>query len=203
MKMSLNFRLVTLAGMGLLALGCLGPGTQRSPQLYVLDAVVPATTSAKTDLSVGVGPVSIPERLDRPQILTRSSPHEVEIAEFERWAEPLEKSFALVLAENLSRAIPTDRISVFPWNRTAPVELQVAVVVTRFEREPDGVVTLATRWRLIGSSGREVRPQQNSTYRESAGGSTRELVAAMSRAIGAFSQDIASALRSAAQSSPQ
>jgi uncharacterized lipoprotein YmbA len=185
-----------LAAVGIFALGCLGPGTERQPQLYVLDTVVPATESEKLDLAVGVGPVSIPERLDRPQILTRSSDHEVEIAEFDRWAEPLEKSFALVLAENLSRALPTDRVSLYPWRRTTPVDLQVTVVVTRFEREPDGAVTLAARWRLIGPAGLEVRPQRSSTYREAAGDSTEELVAAMSRAIGAFAQEVAVALRS-------
>lgn len=201
--MRCNIRFSALVAVGIFALGCLGPGTERPTRLYVLDAAVPAAASARIDLSVGVGPISIPERLDRPQILTRSSEHEVEIAEFEHWAEPLEKSFALVLAEDLSRAIPTDRISVYPWSRTVPVELQVAVVVTRFERETDGIVTLAARWRLIGPGGREVRPQQSSTYRESAGASTGELVAAMSRTIGAFAQDIASALRSAARPSPQ
>lgn len=201
MRTSSDIRLSGLAAVGILALGCLGPGTVRSPQFYVLDAVVPATASAKTDLSIGVGPVSLPERLDRPQILTRSGDHEVQIAEFDRWAEPLEKSFGLVLAENLSRAIPTDRVSVYPWSRTTPVELQVAVVVTRFERDPDDIVTLAARWRLIGPGGGEVQPQRSSTYRESGAGSTEELVAAMSRAIGAFAQDIAIALHSAAQSS--
>jgi hypothetical protein len=203
MKMSLDIRLVGLAAVGILGLGCLGAGTTRSPQLYVLDAVVPAAASEPIELSVGVGPVSIPERLDRPQILTRSSEHEVEIAEFERWAEPLEGSFATVLAEDLSRAIPTERIRVYPWRRATPVELQVAIVVTRFEREPDGVLTLTARWSLIGSGGREVRPQQNNTYREPAGGSTEELVAAMSRAIAAFAQDLAPVLRAAATSSGQ
>jgi uncharacterized lipoprotein YmbA len=193
--MTVDIRRLGLAAVGILVFGCLGPGTERMPRLFVLDAVAPAGESAKTDLSVGVGPVSIPDRLDRPQILTRSSRHEVELAEFDQWAEPLEKSFALVLAENLSRTIPTDRISVYPWNRSTPVELRVAVVVTRFEREPDGNVTLAARWRLIGPDGREVRPPLHSRYRESAGASTEEGVAAMSRAIAAFAQDIAAMLR--------
>jgi uncharacterized lipoprotein YmbA len=196
--MSFDIRRFGLAAVGIFALACFGRGTERLPRLYVLDAVVPVTESAKTDLSVGVGPIVLPKRLDRPQILTRSSENEVEISEFDRWAEPLEKSFAGVLAEDLSRAIPSDRITLYPWSRTTPIDFQVAVAVTRFEREPDGVVTLAARWRLIGPGGREVRPQQNSSYRESAGDSTGELVAAMSRAIAAFAQDIAIALRSAA-----
>jgi len=196
--MTVELRRLGLAAVGIVAFGCLGPGTERMPQLYVLDAVGPVADSATTDLAIGVGPVSIPERLDRPQIVTRSSRYEVELAEFDRWAEPLEQSFARVLAENLSRAIPTDRISLYPWNRSTPVELQVAVVVTRFEREPDGSVTLETRWRLTGPGGREVRPQFHSSYRESAGDSTEELVAAMSRAIAAFARDVAAMLRAAA-----
>lgn len=201
MRVRLELRLLGFLAAAMLALGCLAPGVERAPRLYSLDPVVPFPESPKTDLALGVGPVSLPERLDRPQILTRSSRYEVEIAELERWAEPLDKSFARVLAENLSRAIPTDRISMYPWSRKTPVDVQVAVVVTRFEAEPDGFVTLATRWRLIGSGGGELRAQQSDRYREAAGSSTEELVAAMSRTVGAFSRDVASALRSAAESS--
>jgi uncharacterized lipoprotein YmbA len=198
--MSFDIRPFALVAALIFAFGCFGSGTEEQPRLYVLDALIPVTESEKLDLSVGVGPILLPERLDRPQILTRSSEHEVAVSDFDRWAEPLEKGFAAVLAEDLSRAIPSDRITLYPWNRSTPVELQVAVVVTRFEREPDGGVTLAARWRLIGPGGWEVRSQQNSSYREAAGDSTDELVAAMSRTIAAFAQDVAIALRSAAQS---
>ena len=61
---------------------------------------------------VAVGPVAIPDYLDRPQILTRSGPSELQLAEFERWAGSLEKDVSRVLAENLSTLLEKDHVIV-------------------------------------------------------------------------------------------
>ena len=48
---------------------------------------------------IGVGPVTVPDYLDRPQIATRSSSSSLQFSEFDRWAEPLEKNLMRVLAD--------------------------------------------------------------------------------------------------------
>ena len=187
-------RLAAVAA-GLFVLGCLGPSPTRAPRLFVLDATVPAVSGAKLDVSIGVGPVSLPKRLDRPQILTRTTDYEVRLAEFDQWAEPLDRSFARAVAENLARSIPTDRVAVYPWNRRAGIDWKIEIDVTRFEREADGSVTLAASWRLIGEGERETFHFGASTLHETPNLSTAgALVAAMSRAVGALSSEIAAAL---------
>jgi uncharacterized lipoprotein YmbA len=47
------------------------------------------TVPAEQRIAVAVGPIAIPDYLDRPQILTRSGPRELELSEFERWAGSL------------------------------------------------------------------------------------------------------------------
>lgn len=52
----------SLAAVALFVSGCLGPGTTRSPQFFVLSAVVdPAAQEAEnSELRLGIGPVALP-----------------------------------------------------------------------------------------------------------------------------------------------
>ncbi len=189
-------RYLTAAAAGLLAVGCLGSSPTQAPRLFVLDATQPAAGAAKLGVSIGVGPISIPKRLDRPQILTRIADHEVQVAEFDQWAEPLDRSFARAVAENLARTLPTDRVAVYPWSHGAEPDWKIEIDVTRFEREADGSVTLAVRWRLIDDRKRLTFHHGASTFRENPGLSTTgALVAAMSRLVGALSGEIAATIQ--------
>lgn len=188
-------RRLAVAASGLLVLGCLGPSPTQAPRLFVLDATAPAASGAELDVSIGVGPISLPKRLDRPQILTRTTDHEVQLAEFDQWAEPLDRGFARAVAENLARSIPTDRVAVYPWDRSAEIDWKIQIDVTHFEREADGSVILAARWRLIDEGERKTLHHDASTFREIPDHSTvGALVAAMSRAVGALSSEIAAAI---------
>ena len=183
---------LVVAAAGLFAVGCLGTSPTQAPRLFVLDATQPETSAAKLDLSIGVGPISMPKRLDRPQILTRTTLHEVRLAEFDQWAEPLDRSFARVVAENLARLLPTDRATVYPWNRGADIDWKIEIDVSRFEREPDGSVTLAARWQVIDDRERRIVHHGASTLRETPDRSeTGALVAALSRTVAALSREIA------------
>ncbi len=189
--------LLSCAAAAALLTGCLGPGTTRPTRLFVLNATAapPVAAAETSDLRLGVGRISLPELLNRPQIVMRTGANEVLVANFSQWAEPLERSIPSVLSENLARLIGTDQVSVYPWPTPMAIDLKVEIAVIRFEGNSDGVVSLVARWRLVRASGSEARPLQTSSYAESAAsGSTEALVAAMSRALASLSRDIASAI---------
>jgi len=168
--------------------------------MYVLDAVAPVAAGAKRSVSLGVGPIAFPKRLDRPQIVTRIAEHKVKLAEFDHWAEPLERSFARAVAENLARSIPTDRVAVYPWTRVGDVDWKIEIDVSRFEREVDGSVTLAARWRVIGSGDRRARYYGAADFRETPADSTMAaMVETMSEMVGSLSERIAASLPEAAR----
>ena len=48
-----------------------------------------------------VGPVTVPELVDRPQMVTRVSDNEVAVNEFARWGESLKSNIPRVIASNL------------------------------------------------------------------------------------------------------
>jgi hypothetical protein len=197
--MSRAHNLLACAAVALLLTGCLGPGTTRPTRLFVLNATVtpPAAGVEATDLRLGVGRITLPELLNRPQILTRTSANKVRMADFSQWAEPLEQSIPRVLSENLSRLIGTDQVSVYPWPTKMEVDLRVEIAVIRFEGDTDGEVSLVARWRLIRADGSPAHPLRVSTHSESAADRSIEaLVAAMSRALASLSRDIAAAIAS-------
>ena len=191
---------LSCAAVALLLTGCLGPGTTRSAKLFVLNATATpdGSTARATDLRLGVGRISLPELLNRPQIITRTGPNRVRVADFSQWAEPLEKGIPRVLSENLARLTGTDRVSVYPWPSQMEIDLMVEIAIIRFEGDRNGEVSLVARWRLVRADGSEAFPLQGSSYAESAADrSTEAMVAAMSRTLASLSRDIAAAIATA------
>jgi uncharacterized lipoprotein YmbA len=189
------------AAVALVLAGCLGPGTTKRTRLFVLNAtaVAPASGADASDLRLEIGRVLLPELLNRPQIVTRTSPNKVRMADFSQWAEPLEKSIPRVLSQNLARLTGTDKVTVSPWPTPTAFDLMVEIAVIRFEGNTDGEVSLAARWRLLRPNGSEANPLQESRYTESATDrSTEAMVAALSRTLASLSGDIASAIATAA-----
>jgi len=205
-----RFLVVTLAVLLWALGGCvnLGKGTQQTTRFYVLYSLsspVTGTEAArpKRDLAIGVGPVELPQYLNRSQIVTRASRSELQVAEFARWAEPLEENLARVLAENLSILLSTDRIAVYPWKRWTPIDYQVTVDVTRFDGQPGGDVSLRARWTVLGDDGKKVLIRKQSNFSEPAGTlEYRDLVSAQSRMIAELSRQIAAEIKAVSQQVP-
>jgi len=148
---------------------------------------------------LAMGPVTLPDYLDRPQIMTRSEGNEVHLHETERWAGSLEGDVSRVLLENLSELLAGNRITVVRWSPAtqpqAAFRNRVGVEILRFEGPLGGTVMLKARYTLYGADGRKVVSVGESTVREQAGGPDYEsLVAAMSRTLATLSREIAAAV---------
>ena len=91
------FPLSTLLVMSLFMSSSCSLGKQSSPtRLYTLTALAREGSpqpAGGQGLAIGVGPVELPEYVNRPQIVTGDSGNELRRAEFEQWAEPLETNF--------------------------------------------------------------------------------------------------------------
>jgi uncharacterized lipoprotein YmbA len=177
-----------------------GCGSTAPSRLYLLHGVpsTPVTEArANGELSLGIGPVVMPEYLDRPQIVTQTGGHEIRVAEFDRWGEPLKESFTRVLAGNLSIMVGTDRIAFFPWKGGGSIDYRVTMDVTRFDGELAGNVTLEARWVLIAGEGDRVVTVKHSTLSTPVAdvGGYEGLVAAQSQLLAQLSREIAQAIR--------
>ena len=172
-------------------------------RLYVLTATTdkPASTSP-TGVAVGIGPISLPKYLDRPEIVTRIEPNSLDQANFDQWGGDLNDNITRVLATNLSNLLATDRVSLFPWQTGAPVDYQVTLDISRFEQDKDGNTVLNAFWSIVNPTDGTVLLMRRSSYTQPAGApassdSARPFdaqAAAMSRDLASLSHDIATAI---------
>ena len=98
MTMSRHLTVVLLCTAMLLLNGCASTGPTR---FYLLSPIGGDHAGGCPDgrtLSLGVGPIEVPRYLDRPQIMTRTGPNEMALAEFDLWAEPLKEGIPRILA---------------------------------------------------------------------------------------------------------
>ena len=186
-----------LVVLGLSLLGLSGCSSSPPTRFYVvpsLSAADAAPAAAQRDVTIGVGPVTLPSYLDRSQIVTRASRARLLLGEFDQWAASLQDAVPRVLAENLSLLIPTDRVVLHPWARTTEPDYQVTVDVTQFDRGAGSEVVLAVRWSIVGANGQTL-VMRKSRFTAAAGGQEYEAtVTAMGQTLDAFSRDIAAAL---------
>jgi uncharacterized protein len=182
--------------------GCLG--LQQPSRFYILNTSPSAERTSpgvpgESGPAIGLGPLTLPKYVERPQIVTRTSPYELHFAEFERWAEPLEVNVLRAMTEDLSRQIPTDRVALFPWPPGTLIDYQVTVDVAEFYVQTEGQSSLVALWSIFKREGKEALVSQKSRFRAPAG--TQDygaMVAAMSQTVADLSRDIAGTLRTLA-----
>mgnify|MGYP001819321175 FL=1 len=186
--------------------GCLGKGTQKPTQFYLLQPLSPSMEEqgavAGEGIVLGIGPVRVREYLNRPQIVTRTSTNEITIHEFHYWGEPLSTNFTAILAQNLSVLLSTDRILIYPYRskQELPLEYQVVVDVIRFDGEPGVAATLLAQYYILEfkeNEKKQIVTKQQSFSKPLANKSFETLVAAMSELVGDLSRDIAEKIKGA------
>ena len=122
-------------------------------------------------LNVALSPVQVPRYLDRPQLVTRSDANTLELAEFDKWSEPLSDMIGRVLAEDLSRRLADARVFLLPVRQAVPIERIVDIQVMRFDADAAGLVTLHARWQAFSEGGRKLIAAEETLVREPAAGS--------------------------------
>lgn len=174
--------------------GCLSPRSDPS-QFFLLTPTTETARPSADALSLGVGPVTFPTYLDRPQIVTRLGPNQVAISEADRWAESLQDNFTGALARNLAVMLGTERVVTYPWYNTVELDVVVSVNVLRFERDSLGAAHVRVLWELTdGATGEDTGVRETSLTEAAASAETAESVAALSRGIEALSREIAAAI---------
>ena len=176
--------------------GCLGRSDP--PRFYVLTALEgSAAADSSPGPALGVGPVTLPRYLERTGIVTRRG-LELDVADYDRWAEPLTDGVSRVIAANLSTLLGTKRVVVFPWPNGTPIQYQVVIDVVHLDGRLGGEVVLETRWRVLGPEKTE-RVHRASIVAEPIGQPGYPgLVAAMARTLARFSRGISDTVKALA-----
>lgn len=187
-------RLLSAAGFVLLA-GC---GTPAKLSYYTLavESAPALSAPAASAPSIYVGPVTIPEAVDRPQMVKRVAPNQVEIVDLDRWAEPLKAAIPRILAGALARELGTATVMTSRQSATLTFDYRVAIDVERFDFAAGEGAAVDALWTI--RAGPDAAPRTGrSEAREPAPSATPEaMAAAQSRALEKVARDIAAAIRS-------
>lgn len=171
------------------------------PSTFYLLQPVPDSTRIPTatgwaPFSLGVGPISLPEYLDRPEMVITDAQHTLTVAEFDRWSEPLKNGFSRVLVMNLAADLPGVNVLEYPWVGGYDVRYRVTANVYRFDGRPGDRATLDVQWAVLAGRGERVLYQTRSILFEPVQAPTYQaLVAAQSALLGRFGRMIAETLQ--------
>ncbi len=145
-----------------------------------------------SDLAIGVGPITIPETVNRPNIVTPKDSNQLEVAEYHRWSEPLRENISRVVITNLADRLGANKLYAYPWLRTE-IDNIARIDVLQMTGQIGVEVYLQVRWQLLtGDKPYQLLDTRITEYRlPVAGVGYSALVAAYSAAFAALSDDIA------------
>jgi uncharacterized lipoprotein YmbA len=176
--------LLCLALVALLA-GCAGNvQTISHYSLYAPRAAAGGDVLSDGGLAVSVGPVNVPDILKQTRIATGGEGGLYELAEYHRWSGEVDREMARALAEELSRRLGTQNVSVFPWDQHLSPRFRVLADVLSMGGALGGEATLSVRWTLLDAEGSGDPVIRRSDLAErTAGGGHGAWVAAQQRNI--------------------
>ena len=180
-----------LIGMALLS-ACASPPSH----FYTLSPIRElAAPSPPSSVSVAVGPVTIPESVNRPELVVQVGPNQVALDELNRWAASLQAEIQRVLIENLTQLLGTPSVSRYPQGSITSPDFRVRIEVLRFESAPGNAAFLDVIWTVQGKEEKDTKTGRTTSREPLADTSYDTLVAAHSRALGTLSRDLAETIR--------
>ncbi len=191
-------RLALAAAAVVLASGCAGmlaPEPDKS-HYFVLSSEGSASFSPgnRSDVWLGLGPVSIPSYLDTQSIVRSGAGGSIQYVNHAFWAEDLSDGFTRALLYRTAKRIGTAHTATFPWYASTRVDWKVPVDVLRFEATSDGRAVLVARWTVQRTKDGVVLAGAESVLEETAGNDPALVVDALSRCVDRLADAIAAAV---------
>lgn len=135
--------LIIAISLPLILLGC---SSTPASTYYLLSAQVQQPASGISP-SVGVGPVEIPEYLNRHAMVYNRDGNKLHIASFERWAEPLDSSILRVVRLNIASMLNTQDVQAYPWTKSSRPEYGIEITILNLDAN-DESAKLLVEWHL-------------------------------------------------------
>ncbi len=174
----------------ILVAGCAQP----TKTFYVLTAS--GSVPSGGGVGIGVGPVTLAEYLDRPNLVILEAPNQLSVAESHRWAGELSASVARVTAANLGRLLHSGNVRTYPWQNDSEINYQVTLDIRQLHSESDGHAVIEAGWRAYSLPDRRLKASKTFTSREPLeSDGYNASVAAQSRLLERLAENIAASLR--------
>lgn len=143
---------------------------------------------------VSVGPVRVPDEVDRPQLVLRLDAQRVERSDVHRWAEALPGGIARLLAAQIGAQRADLRVVLHDEQGAADAQWRVPLDIRRFDSTPGVGVSIEARWSLRTRDGAVPVQGQARLVEPVAGTDPAALVAAHGAALTELGRRIAASL---------
>jgi uncharacterized lipoprotein YmbA len=184
-----------LAAASLALLAACGTPAKINYYTLALPAAAPGASPAAGASNVYVGPITLPETVDRPQMVKRLDANRVEIADLDRWAEPLKAAIPRLVAETLSRELGGATVMTSRQSAALAFDYRVGIDVQRFDFSPGEGAAVDALWTIRGDKDAASRTGRSAAREPAAGAGPEAMAAAQSRALDQVARDIAAAIR--------
>src|SRR5262249_44662007 len=143
-------------------------------------------------MRIRVAPVTVPEGVNRPQMVRRTGDNTVVIDEFDRWVEPLDALLRNTLVQNLGALVPDAQVL---GDAVPGLSADRTVVVALNRLELGTQLSMDAVWFVLAAGQDQPEHTRRTQLTEAAGsGQPPELAPALSRAMEKLSQEIAGEL---------
>jgi uncharacterized lipoprotein YmbA len=130
-----------------------GCGSSPHSNYYLLTAK-DGTLPTGAAPSLGIGPIQIPEYLNRSNLVYNRQGNQLQVAKLDRWAEPLGEGVKRVLALNLAQLLNTQEVRYFPWHPKRAPDYGVKVNLLALDTN-EQQATLAAEWLIYRTTDAE------------------------------------------------
>jgi uncharacterized lipoprotein YmbA len=165
------------------------PAATVSPQPHANAAGSGAAPSHPAQIRLVLA--AIPQTIDRPQIIRLLGPNEMQVLEFDRWAEPVRSAVAHTLDAHLARQFP-DAWIVPEASLGDASATTISVTIESMEFDA-AQARLQARWLVSAPSGSQLADRL--ALQSASGGTAGGAVAAWSAELGEVAQAIADTVR--------
>ncbi|MCF8200163.1 MAG: PqiC family protein [Sulfuritalea sp.] len=179
--------------------GCAAPGKTHYLTLFVAPAAQATAASGAVDYRVAIGPATVPDVLDRPQIVLSARPGHHEFSDAENWSAPLKREIPRVLAEVVGQRLSKAHVKAYSQHGGQDADFGVLIDVLRFESRPGDSITLEVVWTVRGRDGKRLHEARSVEVENVVAVGTASIVSAHAKALVALGQEIAGVVASLAE----
>ena len=121
---------------------------------YSFPGINPAHMSSigHYDKIIVVGPITLHEAIDHPQLMIKRSETKTEILENDRWANSLEKEVQKLAISSMSRMLGSSKIMAFPWTGTEQAAYRVSLEIIEMSAMPGKEALLTVSWTIYNEN---------------------------------------------------
>jgi hypothetical protein len=167
-------------------------------QYFTLDDGQPAAMQLRNGPSVAIAQVSLPELVDRPQLVVRTPGHQLRINDQYAWGEPLRQQIPRLLARTIGEELDSFNVVALTVDaQDYDMDFYVTLDIQRLEAISGQGVNLDVIWRVASRAGEVLvgRCMVSEPLAPTEPGSEyRTAVAAQSRALKGLARQIAGAI---------